>query len=128
MEGNRSPPTRSYKSYEGDRNLELVDPKALKPVRGIYVVRESIKSRSQPSNSNTWQKISYKQPSSLSSIKQKRSSHSTSIKGWWNDPEAKRKRRVAKYKFYSAEGKVKTTLKRGYRWIKNQCSKIIHSI
>lgn len=48
--------------------------------------------------------------------------------GWWNDPEIKRKRRVAKYKLYSAEGKMKTSLRKSYKWIKIQCSKIIHGI
>lgn len=50
------------------------------------------------------------------------------ILGWWNDPEIKRKRRVAKYKLYSAEGKVKKSLKKSYKWIKIQCAKIIHGI
>ncbi|KAK7337699.1 hypothetical protein VNO77_18284 [Canavalia gladiata] len=44
--------------------------------------------------------------------------------GWWNDPERKRKRRVAKYKLYSAEGKIKHSLKKGLRWLKIKCIKI----
>lgn len=50
------------------------------------------------------------------------------IGGWWNDPEMKRKRRVAKYKIYSVEGKMKTSWRKSYKWIKVQCSKIIHGI
>lgn len=50
------------------------------------------------------------------------------IGGWWNDPEIKRKRRVAKYKLYSAEGRMKTSLRKSFKWIKVQCSKIIHGI
>ncbi|EOA33055.1 hypothetical protein CARUB_v10016388mg [Capsella rubella] len=125
MEDFQSPRIRSYKSYEGDRNLQLVDPADLKPVRGIYVVRESKHNRS-PMTADLWRKISYKdlpvRPTKRSS------SHSTSLKGWWNDPEIKRKRRVAKYKLYSAEGKMKTSLRKSYKWIKIQCSKIIHGI
>ncbi|KAK7396940.1 hypothetical protein VNO78_18103 [Psophocarpus tetragonolobus] len=50
-----------------------------------------------------------------------------SEKAWrFSDPEAKRKKRIAKYKVYGVEGKVKATLKKGLRWIKNKCSQIAH--
>jgi hypothetical protein len=46
-------------------------------------------------------------------------------KPWrFNDPETKRKKRIAKYKVHSVEGKVKATLQKGLRWIKNKCSRI----
>ncbi|KAL0719895.1 hypothetical protein Bca4012_069219 [Brassica carinata] len=119
MQDLQSPNIRSYKSYEGDRNIQLVDPADLKPVRGIYVVRESKRNRS-PMTSDLWRKISYKDMP----VKSRRtSSHSKTLKGWWNDPEIKRKRRVAKYKLYSAEGKVKKSLKKSYKWIKIQAGK-----
>ncbi|KAF8089660.1 hypothetical protein N665_0500s0025 [Sinapis alba] len=124
MEDLQSPRIRSYQSYEGDRNLQLVDPADLKPVRGIYVVRESKRNRS-PMTSDLWRKVSYKDVP----VKSRRPpSHSKTLKGWWNDPEIKRKRRVAKYKLYSAEGKVKKSLRKSYKWIKIQCAKIIHGI
>lgn len=44
-----------------------------------------------------------------------------SSKKWWNDPEMKRRRRVAKYKLYSAEGKIKISLKKGLYWLKRKC-------
>ncbi|RDY07892.1 hypothetical protein CR513_07938, partial [Mucuna pruriens] len=47
---------------------------------------------------------------------------------WWNDPEKKRKRRVAKYKLYAAEGKLKHSLKKGLRWIKIKCIKIARNL
>ncbi|KAI4301470.1 hypothetical protein L6164_034748 [Bauhinia variegata] len=48
-------------------------------------------------------------------------------KPWsFNDPESKRKKRIAKYKVYTVEGKVKATLRKGLRWIKNKCSQIVH--
>ncbi|KAL9290435.1 hypothetical protein AtEden1_Chr3g0161871 [Arabidopsis thaliana] len=124
MEEFQSPRIRSYKSYEGDRNLQLVNPADLKPVRGIYVVRESRRNRS-PIKTDIWRKMSYKD---MPVRPRRSSSHSTLFKGWWNDPEIKRKRRVAKYKLYSAEGKMKITLRKSYKWIKIQCSKIIHGI
>lgn len=43
-----------------------------------------------------------------------------------NDPEMKRKKRIARYKAYTVEGKVKSTFKNGFRWIKNKCSQIVN--
>ncbi|XP_010468934.1 PREDICTED: uncharacterized protein LOC104749060 [Camelina sativa] len=42
------------------------------------------------------------------------------------DAETKRKKRIATYKAYAMEGKVKATVKKGFRWIKNRYSQIIH--
>ncbi|CAA7030512.1 unnamed protein product [Microthlaspi erraticum] len=42
------------------------------------------------------------------------------------DSESKRKKRIATYKAYEIEGKVKSTVKKGFRWMKNTCSQIIH--
>ncbi|KAL4305336.1 hypothetical protein HN51_039326 [Arachis hypogaea] len=42
----------------------------------------------------------------------------------FRDPEAKRKKRIAKYNVYGVEGKVKATLRKGLRWIKKKCSQI----
>ena len=44
----------------------------------------------------------------------------------FSDPEMKRRRRVASYKAYSVEGKVKSSLRRGLRWFKGKCSDIFH--
>ncbi|KAJ6400997.1 hypothetical protein OIU84_016421 [Salix udensis] len=57
-----------------------------------------------------------------------RRSQSSSSRPWggMTDPEMKRKKRIAKYKVYTVEGKVKASLRRGICWIKNKCSKIIH--
>ena len=41
-------------------------------------------------------------------------------KSWsLNDPELKRKKRVAGYKVYAVEGKVKGSVRKGFRWIKD---------
>ncbi|KAE8671274.1 hypothetical protein F3Y22_tig00111983pilonHSYRG00104 [Hibiscus syriacus] len=51
---------------------------------------------------------------------------STNSKPWgFTDPEMKRKKRIAKYKVYTVEGKMKATLGKGFRWIKNKCSQIV---
>ncbi|CAA0381462.1 unnamed protein product [Arabidopsis thaliana] len=77
MEEFQSPRIRSYKSYEGDRNLQLVNPADLKPVRGIYVVRESRRNRS-PIKTDIWRKMSYKD---MPVRPRRSSSHSTLFKG-----------------------------------------------
>ena len=59
-----------------------------------------------------------------------RGSHSGAAsvpKPWsFSDPESKRKKRIAKYKVYAVEGKVKATIRKSIRWIKNKCSQIVH--
>lgn len=45
---------------------------------------------------------------------------------WYSDGELKRKRRVAEYKMYAMEGKIKYKLRRGLRWLKKKCSKFVH--
>ncbi|KAK4741622.1 hypothetical protein SAY87_025210 [Trapa incisa] len=48
-------------------------------------------------------------------------------KPWgFTDSEMRRKRRIARYKAYGLEGKVKASLKRGIRWIKDKCSQIVN--
>ncbi|KAJ1402406.1 hypothetical protein SESBI_28098 [Sesbania bispinosa] len=59
-----------------------------------------------------------------------RASHSGAAsvaKPWsFGDPQAKRRKRIARYKVYAVEGKVKATLRNGIRWIKHTCSRIVH--
>ncbi|RCV23663.1 hypothetical protein SEVIR_5G023733v4 [Setaria viridis] len=45
--------------------------------------------------------------------------------GCFGDPEMKRRRRVAGYKVYAVEGKVKASIRRGLRWFKRKCSGIL---
>ncbi|KAK1293896.1 hypothetical protein QJS10_CPA16g01616 [Acorus calamus] len=52
---------------------------------------------------------------------------SSAIRSWsLSDPEVKRRRRVAGYKAYSVEGKVKASLRKSFRWIKIKCSGLVH--
>ncbi|KAK1428143.1 hypothetical protein QVD17_16971 [Tagetes erecta] len=52
----------------------------------------------------------------------------SSAKPWggFSDPESKRKKRIAKYKVYTIEGRVKASFRNGIRWIKTKCSEFIH--
>lgn len=45
---------------------------------------------------------------------------------WWSgDPEAKRRRRVAGYKSYAVEARVKASIRKGFRWIKDRCTGLV---
>ncbi|RDX91992.1 hypothetical protein CR513_25938, partial [Mucuna pruriens] len=41
------------------------------------------------------------------------------------DPELQRKKRVASYKMYSVEGKIKGSFRKSFRWLKNKYSQIM---
>ncbi|KZV25973.1 hypothetical protein F511_08918 [Dorcoceras hygrometricum] len=45
---------------------------------------------------------------------------SYSFNGPVDTPEVKRRRRVAEYNMYGVEGKVKSSLKSSFKWIKNK--------
>jgi hypothetical protein len=48
------------------------------------------------------------------------------LSSWWSgDPEAKRRRRVARYKAYAVEASVKASLRKGFRWIKDRCTGLV---
>lgn len=47
-------------------------------------------------------------------------------RAWYSDREMKRRKRIATYKYYSVEGKVKSSFRKSIRWFKNTCSKIVH--
>lgn len=57
-----------------------------------------------------------------------RRSSASSVRPSWglNDAEMKRKKRIARYKAYTVEAKVKSSLKNGFRWIRNKCCQIVH--
>ncbi|KAM3752509.1 hypothetical protein ACB098_03G024400 [Castanea mollissima] len=100
----------------GGRNLEIVTARNLAENK-IYVG-----GRSRPPFDPRM--INYNGTSKKSS----RTSSTLTLKKWWNDPESKRKRRVAKYKLYSAEGKIKSSFKKGYCWIRRTCIMMVRRL
>ncbi|KVI01169.1 Protein of unknown function DUF3511 [Cynara cardunculus var. scolymus] len=46
----------------------------------------------------------------------------------FNDPELQRKKRVATYKAYTVEGKVKGSIKKSFRWIKDKYSQMVYGL
>ncbi|KAH6758196.1 DUF3511 domain protein [Perilla frutescens var. frutescens] len=54
--------------------------------------------------------------------------NSSSSKSWsFNvDPELQRKKRIAGYKAYGVEGKMKTSFTKSFRWIKHACNNLVN--
>ncbi|KAJ4882987.1 hypothetical protein Rs2_33080 [Raphanus sativus] len=42
------------------------------------------------------------------------------------DPELQRKKRVASYKMYSVEGKVKGSFRKSFRWLKHKYTQVVY--
>lgn len=60
-------------------------------------------------------------------IKKGKASIGSTSKSWsFNDPELQRKKRVASYKVYGAEGKMKGSLKKSFRWIKDTYTHVVY--
>ena len=48
-------------------------------------------------------------------------------KSWsLSDPEFQRKKRVASYKMYSVEGKMKGSFRNSFRWLKRRCEQVVY--
>ncbi|BAT77995.1 hypothetical protein LR48_Vigan04g234600 [Vigna angularis] len=55
------------------------------------------------------------------------SAASSFSKSWTlSDPELQRKKRVASYKMYSVEGKIKGSFRKSFRWLKNKYSQVVY--
>lgn len=62
-----------------------------------------------------------------SKFKKGKSTNGAVSKSWsFNDPELQRKKRVASYKVYTVEGKVKGSFRKTFRWLKNTCTRAVH--
>ncbi|XP_062087726.1 uncharacterized protein LOC133794500 [Humulus lupulus] len=60
-------------------------------------------------------------------IKKAKSSVGSTSKSWsLNDPELQRKKRVAGYKAYAVEGKMKGSFRKSFRWIKSTYTQVIY--
>ncbi|XP_019197095.1 PREDICTED: uncharacterized protein LOC109190957 [Ipomoea nil] len=61
-------------------------------------------------------------------LKKGKSRNGSITKRSWsmNDPEFQRKKRVASYKVYSVEGKVKGSFKRSFRWLRDKYSQVVY--
>lgn len=106
-----------------------------------FTTSQSMGSGSQTGNTfatgpsvgySQWQMIPYTQPpmhmdygSNVNynsyNIDQAKVSKTKSTSSWnMDDPELKRRRRVASYKAYTVEGRVKYSVRKSMRWFKNK--------
>ncbi|PON47098.1 hypothetical protein PanWU01x14_247150 [Parasponia andersonii] len=66
-------------------------------------------------------------PANEAKIRKAKSGVGSTSKSWsFNDPELQRKKRVAGYKAYAVEGKMKGSLRKSFRWIKNTYTQVIY--
>ncbi|KAK4412642.1 hypothetical protein Salat_2911300 [Sesamum alatum] len=67
------------------------------------------------------------QPAPPQKLKKGKSSNGSASKSWsFNDPEFQRKRRVASYKVYSVEGRVKGSFRKSFRWLKDKYTQVVY--
>ncbi|XVE97963.1 hypothetical protein REPUB_Repub03eG0064400 [Reevesia pubescens] len=66
-------------------------------------------------------------PNNDAKLKKGKSTNGSSSKSWsFNDPELQRKKRVASYKVYAVEGKVKGSFKKSFRWLKDRYIRVVY--
>ncbi|XP_074568518.1 uncharacterized protein LOC141825045 [Curcuma longa] len=112
---------RSKSTSGGNWQIEgYVDRQAALPPSGLYDYR----SYSTYSYSGYGSKgVKEKAVSSSSAA-----SSSSSKKSRWalSDPDFQRRKRVAGYKAYAVEGRMKGSLRRSFRWLKDRYNKILY--
>ncbi|KAF8393597.1 hypothetical protein HHK36_021841 [Tetracentron sinense] len=72
---------------------------------------------------------SAKQPQMDKEVKFKKgkSTNGSASKSWsFNDPELQRKKRVASYKVYAVEGKMKGSFRKSFRWFKDRYTQVVY--
>ncbi|KAF3454579.1 hypothetical protein FNV43_RR05027 [Rhamnella rubrinervis] len=103
-----------YRSDESGRNPEILVTTRVKEKKAVRSGRRNSWCNAHPAAPN--QRKEHKTVNVMK--RSKTTSSKVSIKSWWNDPEMKRKRRVASYKYYGAQG----NLKKSFRWFKTKCT------
>jgi Domain of unknown function (DUF3511) len=68
----------------------------------------------------------YQYPYDYEYVRDVKKGRSKSNKGWLNDPEFQRKKRIAKYKSFTVERKVKGSFTKSFRWMKDRYYKIVY--
>ncbi|WOL10295.1 hypothetical protein Cni_G19050 [Canna indica] len=108
---------RAFGTGDGDRKLEIVK-------GNVYSASQSYSSYSSSGRDPA---SSMRRPSPDPPFPPPRRERSSGASVWcFGDPEMKRRRRVMKYKKYAVEGKLKASLRKGFRWIKVKCSELVH--
>ncbi|KAK4265643.1 hypothetical protein QN277_026668 [Acacia crassicarpa] len=77
-------------------------------------------SAANPTQSQMRNDVNYK-------FKKGRSKNSSSSKSWsLDDPELQRKKRVASYKVYAVEGKLKGSVRKSFKWLKDKYARVVY--
>ncbi|KAL3528610.1 hypothetical protein ACH5RR_007932 [Cinchona calisaya] len=122
MENYRSKSTREGRSnYYGERSskLSVGPPPSMQELRSYST---SYASYVQPPPQPT---MDFNKEGKFKKSKSRVDSSITRSKSWkFNDPELQRKKRVVSYKAYAVEGKMKGSLRKSFRWIKD----VVHGI
>ncbi|XP_002980551.2 uncharacterized protein LOC9656307 [Selaginella moellendorffii] len=88
--------------------------------RGMHYYHDDSYRNSSASHSAPSYSSGYNNPEAGYQIKEHKKSSSSRSWDFRNDPEMKRKKRVASYKVFTVEGKVKSSVRNSFRWIKNK--------
>ncbi|GFP84475.1 hypothetical protein PHJA_000591400 [Phtheirospermum japonicum] len=60
-------------------------------------------------------------------FKKGKSTNGVDSKSWsFNDPELLRKKRLASYKAYTVEGKMKDSIKKSYKWLRQRYTLLVY--
>lgn len=60
-------------------------------------------------------------------FKKGKSTNGSISKSWsFTDPELQRKKRVASYKVYAVEGKLKGSFRKSFKWLKDRCNRVVY--
>lgn len=104
-------------SYHGGGRTTAAAPSGMHDLRSYSVSYASSSSSSQAPT----------QMGKEMKIKKGKSSFGPSSKSWsFNDPELQRKKRVASYKVYAVEGKMKGSFRKSFRWIKDTYTHVVY--
>ncbi|KAL6964670.1 hypothetical protein U1Q18_035729 [Sarracenia purpurea var. burkii] len=120
MDGFSNPYGTNQTMSTGGRKLEVINGANGYAVTRVYGVRRSLPLNPPPLSTQSGGFAAIRRaspPSKAAASKPKR---------WFNGGELQRRKRIAKYKWYAVEGKVKASLKDGFRWLKRRCSQIVH--
>lgn len=85
-------------------------------------------SYAQTTTTTTETQIQISNANSNKEIKFKKGGKSLTKNWSLNDPELQRKKRVASYKVYTVEGKVKGSLRKSFRWLKDRYTHMVYGV
>lgn len=117
MEDFRSKSCREGRMQIESYNENKAAPTNMQDLRSYSVsYAGSVQQQQQQNQSNKEEKM-----------KKSKSNIGSSSKSWsFKDPELQRKSRVAGYKVYSVEGKMKGSVRKSFRWIKNTYTQVVY--